>query len=236
MAAGPITIREIDFTPSALRGWQCLKAPVTALETALTATKLMDDVRLVQGAEDTFQAIPVSAFDVIQCMMLANGTADQSPVLQLYGWGETGPGHHIGTLTTDISTAAMTVASASFLASSRTHKSIRDAFAAATAWKVADQYVVTADYEQERLQDSTATPLQYQSFRALNVPGTSAIGGAIGTPTVEANFPGVFNVDFSHSDYSYFCVAPSSLDSATSVGLIFRPIRLKGGMTSPGGV
>lgn len=234
MAAGTFAILEVDFTPSALRGWQLLKAPVTAAETALTATKLMDDMRSMVPADDNnYRAIPVSAFDAIQCMMLANGTADQSPVLNLYGWGETGPGHHIGTLTTDISTAAMTVASASFLASSRTSKSIRDAFSSATAWKVADQYVVTLDTEQERITDGT---LQTQVFRALNVPGVSAIGGTIGTSSTEANFPQVFNVEFSHSDYSYFAVAITALDSATSAGLIFRPIRLKGGMTAPGGV
>lgn len=224
MAAGPVTIREVDYTGISCRQWQCLKAPVTALETALTATKLLDDMRSMSCDESTVQVIPVSAFDVIQCMMLANGTADQSPVLNLYGWGESGPGHHIGTLTTDISTAAMTVATTSFLASTRTHKSIRDAFTSATAWKVADQYVVTADYEQERITDAT---LHTQVFRALNVPGTSAIGGTIGTATTEANFPQVFNVEFSHSDYSFFGVLPTSLDSATSVGLIFRPIRMK---------
>jgi hypothetical protein len=228
MAAGPITVRTIDSTPLALRGWQCLKAPVTAAETALTATKLLDDMRLISAAESTVEVIPVLDFDMIQCMMIANGTADQSPVLNLYGWGETGPGHHIGTLTTDISTAAMTVASTSFLASSRTHISIRNAFTSATAWKIADQYVVTADYEQERQQDDlTAQNIQTQSFRALNVPGTSAFGGTIGTATTEANWPQVFNVDFSHSDYSFFGVLPTALDSATSVGLIFRAVRMK---------
>lgn len=229
MAAGTTTLRTLDTTGYALRSWQCLKAPITAAETALTATQLMDDLFAMVPADDnSVQIIPVFEFDAIQCMMLADGTADQSPVLNLYGWPESGPGHHIGTLTTDISTGAMTVAAASFLASSRTHLSIRNAFTAATAWKVADQYVVTADYEQERLTDTTATPLHYQSFRALNVPGTSAIGGTIGTSTTEANFPQVFNVEFSHSSYSYFGVMPTALDSATSVGLIFRPVSIRG--------
>jgi hypothetical protein len=225
MAAGTLTIRTIDETPLALRGWQCLKAPITTAETALTATKLLDDMRLMVPADDnSMQVIPVSTFDVIQVMVLANGTDDQSPVLNLYGWPETGPGHHIGTLTTDISTAAMTVASASFLASVRTHISIRNAFASATSWKIVDQYVVTLDAEQERITDAT---LHTQVFRALNVPGVSAIGGTIGTSPTEANFPQVFNMDFSHSDYSYFGMVPTSLDSATSVGAIFRQIRMK---------
>jgi hypothetical protein len=228
MAAGTLAILTIDSTPLALRGWQLLKAPITAAETALTATKLLDDMRLVVPADDnSMKVIPVLDFDMIQVMVIANGTADQSPVLDFYGWPETGPGHHIGTLTTDISTAAMTVASASFLASSRTHISIRDAFAAATAWKIVDQYVVTLDAEQERLQDTTATPLQQQSFRALNVPGVSAIGGAIGTSSTEANFPQVFNVDFTHSYYSFFGMVPTSLDSATSVGAIFRVVKMR---------
>ena len=236
MAAGTFGITDVDFTPSALKGWQLLKAPVTAAETALTATLLMDDMRSIVPANDNnYKVIPVSAFDSIQCMMLANGTADQSPVLNFYGWGESGPGTHIGTLTTDISTAAMTVASASFLANSKTHKSIRDAFAAATAWKVADQYVVTADYCQHRFTDTTATPLHIQYFRCLEVPGTSGIGGTIGTSTTEANFPQVFNINLAMNDFAYLAVAVTSLDSATSAGLIFRPIRFKGGMTSPGG-
>ena len=224
MAAGPIKRLTIDSTPLALRGWQLLKSPITTAETALTATKLLDDMRLVQAAQDTFEAIPVQDLDVIQVMVLANGTADQSPVLDLYGWPETGPGRHIGTLTTDISTAAMTVASTSFLASSRTHFSITNAFSSAIAWKVCDQYVVTLDTEQERITDGT---LHTQVFRALNVPGVSAIGGTIGTSSTEANFPQVFNVDFTHSDYSWFCLAPSALDSATSVGAIFRQVRMK---------
>ena len=229
MAAGTTTIREVDSSGIGARKWQCLKAPITAAETALTATQLMDDMYgMVPADDNNIQIVPVVAFSSIQCMMLAAGTADQSPVLELYGWPESGPGHHIGTLTTDISTGAMTVSARSFLASTRTHKTITDAFAAATAWKVADQYVVTADYEQERFLDTAATPIHFQAFRALNVPGTSAIGGTIGTATTEANFPQVFNVDFSQSNYSYFAVVPTSLDSATSVGLIFRAIWTKG--------
>lgn len=237
MAAGTFTKLDIDFSPSALRGWQLLKAPVTAAETAFTATLLMDDMRALVPANDTNpKYIGVSAFDSIQCMMLANGNADQSPTIDFYGWGETGPGTHIGTLTVDISTAAMTVAAASFLASARTHKSITDAFASATAWKVPDQYVVTADYCQHRFTDTTGTPLHIQYFRCLEVPGTSGIGGSIGSTPVEADFPGVFNVNLAMNDFSYLCAEITALDSATSAGLIFRPIRLKGGMTAPGGV
>jgi len=223
MAAGPITIRTVDYTGQSLRGWQCLKSPVAAAETALTAAKLLDDMRSVSAVESTVQAIPVSAFTEIQIMVLANGTADQSPVLNLYGWGESGPGHHIGTVTTDISAAAIT-ALTGFHASARTHVSIRDAFAATVAWKICDQYVVTADYEQERFIDTAATPIHIQYFRAISVPGTSAIGGTIATPTTEADFPQVFNVDFAHSAYSYFALLPTNLDSATSVGAIFRPV------------
>lgn len=226
MAAGPITIREVDYTGLSLRGWQTLKAPITTAETALTAAKLLDDMRAVSADQDTVQIIPVSAFQEIQVMVLADGTADQSPVLDLYGWGESGPGRHIGTLTTDISTAAIT-ASTGFHAHARTHKSIRDAFAAATAYKICDQYVVTADYEQERFVDTAVTPIHIQSFRALNVPGTSATGGTIGTSTTEANFPQVFNVDFSRSGYSFFGLLPTALDSATSVGAIFRPVKMR---------
>lgn len=236
MAAGTFTILSIDETPSALRGWQLLKAPITTGETALTATKLMDDMRSMVPADDNnYKALPVIGLGAIQCMMLANGNADQSPVVEFYGWGETGPGTHIGTLTVDISTAACT-ANTSFLANARTHKSIRDAFTSATAWKIPDQYVVTADYCQHRFADTTATPLHIQYFRCLEVPGTSAIGGTIGTPTTEENFPQVFNINMTMNDFSYLSAAITSLDSATSAGLIFRPIWLKGGMTAPGGV
>jgi hypothetical protein len=234
MAAGTFAILNIDQTPSALRGWHLLKAPVTSAETALTATQLMDDMRSMVPADDnSFCVVPVSMFDMIQCMQIGFAGDNDSPVLDLYGWGENGPGHHIGTLTTDLGSGAMTVSARSILASSRTQKSIRDAFDPAQAWVITDQYVVTLDAEQERITDGT---LQTQVFRALNVPGVSAIGGTIGTSSTEANFPQVFNVDFSHSDYSYFGVAITNLGSATSAGLIFRPIRLKGGMTSPGGV
>jgi hypothetical protein len=234
MAAGPVTIKTVDFTPSALMGWQLLKAPITTAETAITAAKLGQNLSDVSFDEATVEVIPVEFFNMIEVMALANGTADQSPVLNLYGWSEWGPGHHIGTLTLDLSTAS-SAATDGFHAKNKTHVSIRNAFAAGTAWLIPDQYVVTADYEQERFADTTATPLHVQSHRALNVPGTSAIGGTIGTSTTEANFPQVFNVDFSHSQYKFFGVLPTSLDSATSVGAIFKPIRLKGGLTSPDG-
>lgn len=227
MAAGTFTKLNVDYAMGENRlGWHLLKPPITAAETAITATKLMDDMRSMVPADDNnLRYVNVADYDVIQCMMLANGSDNQSPVLELYGWGENGPGHHIGTLTTDISTAAMTVSARSFLASPRTNKSITDAFSSATAWKVADQYVVTLDTEQERITDGT---LQTQVFRALNVPGVSAIGGTIGTSSTEANFPQVFNLDLSHSNYAYVTVVITGLDSATSVGLIFRPIRMRG--------
>lgn len=224
MAAGPVTIRTIEEGAIALQQWQCLKAPIGTAETALTAAKLLDDMRAMSAAESTVEVIPVGLFDMIQVMVMAVGADGQSPVLDLYGWPESGPGHHIGTLTLDLSTAAVT-ASTGFHTNARTHKSIRDNFAAASTWLIPDQYVVTADYEQERFVDSASVHTQY--FRALSVPGTSAIGGTIGTSVTEANFPQVFNVDFSQSKYSFFGVLPTALDSATSVGAIFRAIRMR---------
>lgn len=226
MAAGPITVRAVDYSEQALMAWQTLKAPITTAETALTAAKLGQNMRDVSADEDTVEVIPVELYKMIQVMVLANGSANQSPVLNLYGWSETGPGHHIGTLTTDLG-AGSSPASTGFHAQSETHKSIRDAFAAATAWLIPDQYVVTADYEQQRFVDTAASPIHIQYFRALAVPGTSATGGTIGTSTTEADFPMAFNVDFSMSRYKYFGLLPTSLDSATSVGAVFKPICLR---------
>lgn len=234
MAAGPITIRTVDFSPGALTAWQCCKAPITTAETALTAAKLGQNMRDVSADEDTVQVIPVEFFNAIQIMVLAVGSANQSPVLNFYGWSEWGPGHHIGTVTTDLS-AASSAASAGFHQAAATHESIRSAFAPASAWLIPDQYVITADYEQERFVDTAATPIHFQYYRALAVPGTSATGGTIGTSTTEADFPQVLNVDFTRSQYRYFGVLPTSLDSATSVGVIFKPIRLRSSYTSPDG-
>ena len=222
----------VDFTPSALRSWQTLKPPVTASETVLTATKLMDDIWSVSAAQSTFYAVPISAFQVIQVMMLGDGADNNSPIADFYGWGETGPGHRLGRITTDLSTATHT-ADTGFISSPRTHASIRRDFSAATTWRAADQYVIssaTAPAE-HRFTDDT---LHTQYFRCLEVPGTSASGGTIGTATTEANFPQVFNLNFGMSDFSYL-VTTIQLQG-TSAGLIFRVVKMKGAMTAPRGV
>lgn len=220
MPAGPITVRSIDNSLEGRMSWQTLKSPITTAETALTAAKLTTDMRTVSCDEATVEVIPVEIYSMIQIMVLAVGSADQSPVLNLYGWNDWGPGHHIGTVTTDLS-AASSAATTGFHAHARTHSSIRNAFAAASTWLIPDQYVVTADYEQERFTDGT---LHIQYHRAIATPGTSAIGGTIGTTAVEADFPGVLNIDFSRSQYKFFGLLPTSLDSATSVGAIFKQV------------
>lgn len=248
MAAGPVTIRNVDFTPSVLMAWQCLKAPITTAETVLTAAQLTTNMREMTDDPDTIEVIPVEAFDAIQIMVLADGTANQSPVLQFYGWSEWGPGHHIGTVTTDLGTCT-SAGTTGFHASTKTHKSIRDAFTATTTYEIADQYVITADYEAEFAYmeyDAAGTTQTYLNIitihKALrttgtygNVDETIGYGGTIGTAPAEANFPQYLIVDFTRSQYKYFGMVPTDLDSATSVGGIFKPLRLKGGLTSPTG-
>lgn len=218
MAAGPITIREIDYRPSAMASWQTMKSPVTAAETALTAAKLMQNIRDVSADQDTVQFIPVELFESILVMPLANGNNDQSPVLQFYGWSDTGPGHHIGTITLDLGNFT-SAASTGFHASANTHSSIRNAFAAATAWRPADILTVTADYELEFLADS----LGVVGYHAAFFPYATSTG----TQPPVADFPNYLRIDLAKSQYKYCGMLVSALDSATSVGAIFKPSRFR---------
>lgn len=219
MAAGPAVFLPVDNQPTAVRHWQACKSLGIA-QTLVTAAKLSQAIRDVSFAEDNFEFIDVSSFDTIRLQVWGVAADNDAPVIDLYGWSDQGPGNHIAKVTLAYGNFT-SAASTGFHANAQAHESIRQRFAAATAYRGCDTYTVTADYEQEMISDSAVTPIIYQQYRSVVSPGTAA-----GASPVEADFPGYVTVDFRRSRYKFFCVACTTL-AGTTLGAIFKPVLMR---------
>ena len=180
MAAGPATLLKYDMAPSAVASWQLLKSRTVA-QTAVTAAKLSQALRDVSFAQDTFEFMDVSSLGAIRIQVWGVASANDAPVLDLYGWSDSGPGMHVGkvTITYGNFTSAATTG---FHAVPEAHISIRDAFVAGTAYRGTDTYAATNDYE-----------------------------AAITAYTEEADFPASFDVSFLNNQYQWFGAAVTTL-------------------------
>lgn len=223
MAAGPATILPQDGGLHILGAWQLLKS-LSIAQTAITAAKLSQNLRDVSFAESTVEFVDVSAFESIRVQVWGVASNNDAPVIDLYGWSDTGPGAHIGKVTLAYGNFT-SAASTGFHAQTQTSKSIREAFVAGTAYQGCDTYTITADYEQEIYQsvDTAGIPITttFQNFRSIN----NAAATATVSP-LEADFPIFFTVDFSRSRYKYFGVLVTTL-AGTTLGAIYKPIKMR---------
>jgi len=226
MATAVANIVRPDFEAGALAGWQLLKRP-TGAQTAPTAAQLMQplvDVEwTITAATDIVDVLDVERFSAIRFQVLGVASNNHAPVINLYGWHNGGPGHHIGVITLAFGNFT-TAATTGFHATA--HSSIKERFAPATAYQVCDTYTITSDLERENgftnTDDNTAAGAYFDRHRALTSPSTTA-----GAGVVEADFPSYANVDLSRSRYKYLAVFVTALNSATSVGAIWTPICLR---------
>lgn len=196
MAAGPATLLSVDMEPSVLQGWQLLKSRTIA-QTAVTAAKLCQNLKDVSFAEDTFDFVDVSSFGAIRFQVWGVADNNHTPVIDLYGWHDTGPGAHVGKVTLGYGNFT-SAATTGFHANVSTHKSIRDKFDSTVAYRSCDVYTETADYE-----------------AAVAV-----------TATAETDFPGYVDVDFTNNQYKWFGVAVTTL-AGTNLGAIFKPLSIR---------
>lgn len=195
---------------SALNDWQLLKKPTVA-QTACTAADLTETIRdLVdtQPAGTSIEALEVSIIGALRFQIWGEGDNNDVPIIDLYGWSDGGPGHHIGKITLAMGNFVSTGGAAAdgFHKSGMAHQSIRDAFAPGTSYRGCDTYTETNDYE-----------------------------NAITVYTGEADFPGHADVSFANSQYQYFIVLVTGLGSpaATNVGAIFKALSIKRGYRNP---
>lgn len=211
-----VTFLENDSAPDAQAAWQLLKSRSIA-QTALTAAQLSQNLRDVNFAESTVEVIDVSSYDSIRIQVWGEAANNDAPVIDCYGWSHYGPGHWIGRVTLAYGNFT-SAANTGFHAQTATHRSIRNAYLAATAYRGCDTYTVTADYEQELISDSAGTPIFYQQHRTLIAPQTAA-----GASPIVADFPSYLNVNFDRSKYKYFGVLVTTL-AGTNLGAIFKPL------------
>ena len=217
MAAGPAKILPVDHGVEAIGGWQTCKTQSIA-QTALTAEQLSRALADISFVEDTVEFIEVERFNAIRCQVWGVASNNDAPVINCYGWGRSGPGHHIGTLTAAYGNFT-SPATTGFHASSTAHDSIKRAFAKDAAYRSCDTYAVTADYEQETVSDSGA--VVYQVGRSLIVPRTVSADSPI-----HADFPTYFDVDLSRSKWVFFGMLVTTL-AGTTLGGIFRPTQFR---------
>jgi len=215
------TFLNLDDTGLALDSWQLCKS-LSIAQTAPTATILSQNIRDAVFVETTFEFIDVSRFEAIRVQVWGVAADNDAPVIDLYGWSATGPGAHIGKVTLAYG-AFTSAATTGFHAAADTHKSIRNAFAAATAYRGCDTYTVTNDYEAELVTDTAATPIHIEQYKSLTAPRTLA---ATSVSPVEANLPGFLTVNFARSAYKYFGIAVTTL-AGTTLGAIFRPVKMR---------
>ena len=176
------------------------------VQTAITAAKLTTGLFDASYAE-AIDVLPVEGFPAIRFQIWAVGTAAQVPIIDLYGWQHYGPGHHIGTLSCTLATCNSAATTGFHALVGKTHKSITDVFTASSTYLGVSTYTETADYDD-----------------------------AITVLTPETNFPSYAIINFAASQYKFFSALVTSLDSATTVGAIFRPVALKGMNFSPDGL
>lgn len=202
-AADEILVPDVPL----LNDWQLLKKPTVA-QTAYVVADLVKPFRELvdsQPAGTTVEALDVSIIGALRFQIWGVGSNNNTPIIDLYGWSDGGPGHHIGKITLgmgNFATAAGTTVS--FLKSESTHQSIRDAFAPATSYRGCDLYTETNDYE-----------------------------NAITVYTEHTDLPGHADVTFANSQYQYFIVMVTNLGSATNVGAIFKALSIKRGYRNP---
>jgi hypothetical protein len=204
MATGPGII--LNPRPDGRPTWQLLKTP-TAAQTAVTAAKLTQSFKDVAFAEDNFEVIDVSMFAAIAAQVWGVAADTNTFTIELYGWAEGGPGDHIQQMAANIFGAFVSAANVGFHQSSSTHKSIRNAFAAATDYRGADTYLLTASKDFTVKKELVSPAVQIQT-------------------NLEADFPAGFLVDFSTTRFKYFGIAATAT-TGTSVGAIFKPLKLK---------
>jgi len=203
------TMLKVDHKPSAMDSWQLLKSP-TGLQTAATAAILATPVRTAAFAQAGWEFIDVSLFDAIRVQVWGVGSATNGPILNLYGWNDTGPGSVIGILTGTMGTFTHDLGGID-----KIHKSISGAFTPGTSYRNCDAFGTLTDYELE------AGP----AFKAVSLMAAPL-----------DNYPAHFIIDFARSQYKFLVVAVTNLGSATSAGAIFRPIRLRSRFASPTGL
>lgn len=201
-----VTFLKIDSEPSALNTYQLLKT-ITVVQTAIIAGRVTANV--VHVVTTDLELIDVSTFGAIRVQCWGEGDSNDVPVIDLYGWPQSGPGTHIGKITTSMGafTSPADNSVNSFHSANRgAHKSISDEFALATAYRGCDVYTETNDYE-----------------------------GAITVYTGEADFPSFFDVSFANNQYNWFGILVTDLGTpaATNLGAIFRVLSIKEGYSSP---
>ena len=225
MATGPARFIETDSRPSRDIHWHLLKTPTTA-QTAVSELLIVKKLRQGVFAEDNLDFVDVSWCKAIRIQCWGVGSNNHAPVLDLYGWHENGPGQHIAKVTCTMGNFVSLGNDDNdpnndpgWHADTNLHPAIKNAFDRATDYRGCDTYAVTADYEQDQITDTAATPLEYQVHKSIWVPGLVSAGG---TPA-EADMPSFFVLDLTRSRYKYVCAAVTNLGSATSAGAIFKP-------------
>lgn len=196
-----------DRQAAARYHWQVLKPP-TGLQTILDAAQTVSDLRSVSFVESNVYALDVTDYEVIRVMTFGEGSDTNAPVIQLYGWVDSGPGCHSATVT-----STMTVATTTFGADNA-HKSIKTHFPSSTTWRTCDTYTFGATDHDTVTDVEAGTTDQGRKYIQL--------------PVAETNFPMFFNINLRFAGYKYLVAVCTDLGSATSAGMIFRPVRMIG--------
>lgn len=227
MPAGPARFVEMSSKPSRMNSWHLLKVP-TGAQTAVTAAKLSQCLKgpsRVSFAEDNFDFADVSWCPLIMVQLWGEASNDHNPVVNLYGWNDDGPGLHIGTITAvmgNFVSEDSANAAPGWHTNTNLPQNMQAAFPATTDYRSCDEYAITADYQSLVMIDNASTQVTYQEHKTLSAPQVLGAGTVDVSP--EADFPSYFIVDLRRSRYKYLCVAVTTLNSATTVGAIFKPI------------
>ena len=202
-----VTILEVDMLPSALESWQLARTPIVAPTTALTAAKLCQSLRDVSfdAGDEVFDVSPFRSIAIQIWGLAADGNTF---TLDLYGWSDGGPGHHIQTMALCAFRSHTSPANTGFHASRYTHKSIRAAFAANTIYRGADTYLLTAASDYTVKNELVTPAVQIQT-------------------NTEAGFPAGFQVNFHTNRFKYFGIFCTTVSASESVGAIFKPLELR---------
>ena len=198
--------RHVETSPK----WKLLRKPIlaAAVETTPTAQQLSNTLPAVTDFSHAIEFALVEKLSAIEVGFWGVASDNDSATVKLYGWAEGGPGCHIGTVT-PIFGGFTSAATTGFHANANTDQSIREAFAAATAYRGCDTYAETLDNN------------------------TSLV-----MPTTNVDFPGAFIVSFANTQYKYFGAVFTSVTvvgTLTSIGAIYRPLGLKSFLTNPDG-
>lgn len=195
------------------RVWQLCKKLTTG-QTAITAAQLTTNLRdITDFTNENNDFITVNKFRRIKVQVIGVAANNDAPTIMLHAYPKYGPGHRMASIACaygDFTSAATT----GFHASTKTHKTITDNFAAGTGYRICDTYTVT-DYEQRNTTDGVV-------FAALHRGVSATTTQASVSPSI-ADFPNYFIVDFSDSYYHYFGIQVTTL-AGTTLGAIFQPV------------